>query len=54
MCKRHANVQLMADKLFQLGVVDFKNCEDALQQICCDENDIVCVMRECSVLGWPA
>jgi len=51
MCKRHANVQLMADKLFQLGVVDFKNCEDALQQmqICCDENDKVCMMRESSV-----
>jgi len=49
MCKRHANVQLMANKLFQLGVVEFRNCEDVLEQICCDVNEKACMMRECDL-----
>ena len=47
MCKRHANVQLMTDKLFQIGAVKYKNCEDALKLICCDVNNKSCMMRLC-------
>jgi len=47
MCKKHTNVQLLTDKLFQLGIVGFKNCEDVLEQICCDVNEKACMMREC-------
>ena len=47
MCKKHTNIQLLTDKLFQLGIVGFKNCEDVLEQICCDVNEKACMMREC-------
>jgi len=49
MCKKHTNVQLLTDKLFQLGIVGFKNCEDVLEQICCDVNKKAFMMSECDV-----
>ena len=47
MCKKHRNVQLLTDKLYQLGIVRFKNCEEVLEEICCDVTEKACMMREC-------
>lgn len=47
LCKKHDNVQLMADKLFQLKVLKSKYCEDFLHHVCCDANDKSCMFREC-------
>lgn len=47
LCKKHDNIQLMADKLFQLKVLKSKFCEDYLQHVCCDVFDKSCMFREC-------
>lgn len=47
LCRKHENVQLLNDKLFQLGVVKFKRAEDFLQQICCSTDSFRCMSREC-------
>lgn len=49
LCKKHENLQLIADKLHQLAVLKSRYLEDVLQQICCDVNERICMFRECSV-----
>ena len=43
LCKMHDNVQLKAEKLFQMKMLPTRNAEEILQQLTCDVN------RECAV-----
>jgi len=47
LCKKHHNIQLKADKLFHLQVIDKKNAEELLYQQVCDINKHECMSREC-------
>ena len=49
LCKKHENIQLMADKLFQLGLIKVKNCENTLEMICCNTSNYDCMARECGI-----
>ena len=44
LCKKHENVQLAVDKLYQLGALKTKHAEHLLDQICCNTEK-----RECKV-----
>ena len=46
--QKHENVELAADKLFQLGVLREKHAEDVLRYICCDIENRMCMLRECA------
>jgi len=49
LCKKHENVQLLNDKLYQLGVVKLKHAEDFLQQVCCSTEKFMCMTQSCEV-----
>ena len=49
LCRKHENLQLLADKLYQLGILKSKYLEDVLQHICCDISERACMFRECEV-----
>jgi len=35
LCKKHENVQLAVDKLYQLDALKVKHCEELLKEKCC-------------------
>jgi len=45
----HVNIQLKADKLFQLKLISTRNAEQLLSQLTCDVNQKDCMYRECDV-----
>ena len=47
LCQKHENIQLCADKLYQLGVLKFKRIEEVLSQVCCNVDQHRCMLREC-------
>ena len=49
LCKKYENIQLLADKLLQLGVLKVKRAEDVLSQISCSTDNYRCMFRECSI-----
>lgn len=46
MRQKHENMQLPANKLFQLGALKVKRCEDVLNVICCQIDWQECMFRE--------
>jgi len=42
LCKKHGNIQLSVDKLYQLGALKTKHAEHLLEQICCNMYVHVC------------
>jgi len=47
MCRKHENVQLKCDKLYQLKCLGVKNAECLLPQLCCSTEDRKCMGRKC-------
>lgn len=47
LCKKHENIQLAGEKLFQLGLLKHKRSEDLLSLICCSIDRRECMCREC-------
>ena len=47
-CKKHDNAQLKCDKLNQLKVLNTKNVEGLLEDMCCSTDNLACMMRNCS------
>lgn len=46
-CKTHANMQLMADKLLQHKVINSSKIEDLVVSLCCSPYTKECMYREC-------
>jgi len=49
LCKKHENVQLAVDKLYQLGALKINHAEHLLDQICCSTEKHECMFRQCEV-----
>ena len=47
LCKTHANLQFMADKLFQHKVINSNKIEDMVISLCCSPYTKECMYREC-------
>ena len=47
LCKKHENVQLAVDKLYQLGALKTKHAEHLLDQICCNTEKRECMWSLC-------
>ena len=47
LCKKHENVTLKVEKLHQLKLINTKNPEDLLADVCCDVKNKQCMYREC-------
>ncbi|XP_035280490.1 uncharacterized protein LOC118231110 [Anguilla anguilla] len=49
LCKTHANLQFMADKLLYHKVIKSSKIEDLIVSLCCDNYTKECMYRECPV-----
>ena len=47
LCRKHENVQLAVDKLYQLGALKVNHSEELLEEICCSVERKQCMFREC-------
>ena len=47
LCKTHANIQLMADKLLYLKVISTNRIENLMHSLCCESPTKACMYREC-------